>query len=433
MDPMYPVTALQNLGIDHVNTSDLNDFNSEMTGSTWDLVIFNANEFGAPPATRTLLNDHLLAGGKLIFNDFTSNTYTGTDLMNNLGFSIITPAKAVHNIYRWNVTHELFNVPNSVPDMTGTHALSSWSHHGSAIAPAYEIAGFTVTPMPADVGLVVKEGVSVAMGFQSVNYQGDADTDTKVDMVELYENCISYLYSEQMNWLSVNQTNDSINPFNEKTYTVFANATLLDPGFYMDNITIISNDPDESPLVIPATLTVVDDLNFLIPVDIGWNLISIPLVPENSSLPTVLQDLDGDTTWTLVQYYDASDVFDPWKSYASFKPPSLNDLTEVNIHMGVWLYIPNATALGDGFINVSGIEFSGAIDLLAGWNLIGYPFLTTSLASDVLPAEVDMMAVFNTTHPYRISDVMDISTVMMEPGRGYWVHLPSGIPLIIEP
>jgi hypothetical protein len=433
MNPMFPVTALQNLGISYLNTSDINDFNSEITGSTWDLVIFNANEFGAPPATRTYLNDHLLAGGKMIFNDFTSNTYTGSDLMNNLGFSIVTPAKAVHNVWKWNQTHELFNSPNTVPNITGTHMLSGWSHHGSEISPAYEIAGFTPSQFPAEAGMVVKEGISVAMGFQSVNYQGDDDSDTKVDMVELYENCISYLYSEQVNWLSVNQTNDSIDPFNENTYTVIANATLLDPGVYMDNITITSNDPDDSPLVIPATLTVLDDRNFLIPVEVGWNLISIPLVPENSSLPGVLLDLDGDTTWTVVQYYDVLDVFNPWKSYATFKPPVLNDLSEVNVNMGVWLYIPDATALGDGFINVTGIEFAGTIDILAGWNLVGYPFLTSNMASDILPAEVDMMAVFNATDPYRISDVSEISTVTMEPGRGYWVHIPSGIPLMVDP
>ncbi len=159
---------------------------------------------------------------------------------------------------------------------------------------------------------------------------------------------------------------------------------------------------------------------------VGWNLISIPLIPDVTTVPNVLLDLDGDTTWTIIQYYDPLDS-DPWKCYATFKPPPLNDLNDVNHTMGVWLYIPDAVALGDGFIKVTGTQpITTNINLWAGWNLVGYPSDTSLLASIALIGTgADIIAVFDPGQPYRIRDEIDLSLVTMMSGNAYWIHVPA--------
>jgi hypothetical protein len=58
------------------------------------------------------------------------------------------------------------------------------------------------------------------------------------------------------NWLSAAPTGGTTNAGNNSNVTVTANASGLAPGNYNCNLVITSNDPDESPLTVPVTLTV---------------------------------------------------------------------------------------------------------------------------------------------------------------------------------
>lgn len=161
------------------------------------------------------------------------------------------------------------------------------------------------------------------------------------------------------------------------------------------------------------------------PLTVGWNLVSIPLTPENATMPAALTDLDNDTIWTTAKSYDTLDSADPWKSYSPGRPESLQDLTEIDVINGIWLFIPNATYLGDGYIRIQGsVPVTTGIALNTGWNLVGYPSAQAAVASDILPAYADIVSVFQTASPY-ISDVYDMSLVTFEPGNGYWVHVNS--------
>ncbi|KYK29362.1 MAG: hypothetical protein AYK23_05190 [Candidatus Proteinoplasmatales archaeon SG8-5] len=163
------------------------------------------------------------------------------------------------------------------------------------------------------------------------------------------------------------------------------------------------------------------------PLDVGWNLISTPLVPSNTSVPGVLTDMDGNTNWTTLQCYDASDVSDPWKTYDSSRPAGLNDLDTVDHKMGVWIFVPDPGSLGDGMIKVNGtVPATSDIVLLTGWNLVGYPSATASLASTALAGTgADIISVFDPVQPYLVRDEFDLSLVTMAPGKAYWVHVPA--------
>jgi murein tripeptide amidase MpaA len=171
------------------------------------------------------------------------------------------------------------------------------------------------------------------------------------------------------------------------------------------------------PKLAPATIP-----TFNIPVLLspGWNFISYPLLASGAP-QVVLNDAAGDglTTWNIIRWYDPNDASDHWKSYATFTPASLNDLSNLNNTMGLWIYI---TQVGDGYLTVqAGQPTSTNVILKAGWNLVGYPSLTPRLASTTLPPSADIVGIFNNTDPYKTTD-MAPTAVTMQPGKAYWVH-----------
>ncbi|MEW5937024.1 MAG: S8 family serine peptidase [Candidatus Thermoplasmatota archaeon] len=156
----------------------------------------------------------------------------------------------------------------------------------------------------------------------------------------------------------------------------------------------------------------------------GWIMISTPLVPGDTSLPTALTDLDGNTTWDRVLWYDAqAPAGAKWKQYYTGWNSSLNDLTNVDHTMGVWIHILNP---GDGFIRVQGTDpVSTNISLYAGWNLIGYPatddstYTVGDLKTNTSATYVEGFAA--TT--YKTAVLLD--TYVLKKGECYWVYVPA--------
>jgi len=165
----------------------------------------------------------------------------------------------------------------------------------------------------------------------------------------------------------------------------------------------------------------VGEYTFNIDLEMGWNLISIPLEMSNTSIENVLSSIAGQ--WDYVQYYDSTDPADPWKTYATFKPAMLNDLWFIDNTMGFWIHMANSATL-----TVYGtMPASTNIQLWAGWNLIGYPSFntTTTIADALVGTNYDGVEGFDAAQPYRLIPLAD--TYVMTPGEGYWVHVPSDV------
>ena len=91
--------------------------------------------------------------------------------------------------------------------------------------------------------------------------------------------------------------------------------------------------------------------------------------------------------------------------------------------MGAWVFV---TFVGDGYINVGGdLPDSTSIQLRAGWNLVGYPTLSTTITvGDAFwGTGATMVEVFDPSAAYRTRSVG--STYVMRPGEGYWVYVPT--------
>jgi len=156
-----------------------------------------------------------------------------------------------------------------------------------------------------------------------------------------------------------------------------------------------------------------------IPLEIGWNLISLPIIPDNITVESVLSSISG--SYDCVKAYDAFDSADHWKSYSPNKSWSVNDLYVIDNTMGFWI-----SALAPCLLQVEGTEPVTTItNLKAGWNLVGYPSNATNTVTSALSGtgfdkpveEFDMGATY-LIHQKANSE-------LMTSGNGYWVHVPS--------
>jgi hypothetical protein len=155
---------------------------------------------------------------------------------------------------------------------------------------------------------------------------------------------------------------------------------------------------------------------FDIPLYKGWNMISLPF----SKSITGIEDIFESVNYVAVQCYEASDANDPWKNYHINKV-GLNDLTDIEKTMGVWVYMASNDVLA-----VTGIPPNPTnIQLKTGWNFIGYPSLTPRLITDALIGiPYDVVQHYNAskvTDPWESTQKGDL--VWMSPGEGYWIHV----------
>jgi parallel beta-helix repeat protein len=153
----------------------------------------------------------------------------------------------------------------------------------------------------------------------------------------------------------------------------------------------------------------------------GWNLVSIPFIQSDTNLSSVLSSITGD--YDAVQWYNVSDNSDPWKHNHISKPSNLNDLCGIDHTMGFWIHI---TKTNGTLFDYPGIQPSEnkTITPSPGWNLIGYPSLTSYNRSEGLnnltfDTHVNSIWTYNSAAK-KWEKVRGIDFFMV--GKGYWVH-----------
>ncbi|MCK4266527.1 MAG: right-handed parallel beta-helix repeat-containing protein, partial [Thermoplasmata archaeon] len=157
------------------------------------------------------------------------------------------------------------------------------------------------------------------------------------------------------------------------------------------------------------------DVTFDIPVQLGWNFISVPLVQWDTDILEVLDDHGGDTQWNCAQWYNATDIVDPWKTNATYLPAFLNTLFDVNHTMGIFLNITNVGS--DGHLRVNGTSPpTTTIPLYAGNNYVGYPTVddTSYTVGDVKAATGDRV-----TQIENRTNVVYPDDYVLKRGEGY--------------
>jgi|GEM_PF-3264374 len=103
-------------------------------------------------------------------------------------------------------------------------------------------------------------GTGTVVHFATVGRYSTYNAWTDANLLQLLLNAAHWMANATVttlpDWLSISPGEGSIAPPGTIDHNLKVNTTTLAPGFYQYNITIINNDPDENPKIVPVNLTV---------------------------------------------------------------------------------------------------------------------------------------------------------------------------------
>jgi hypothetical protein len=146
-------------------------------------------------------------------------------------------------------------------------------------------------------------------------------------------------------------------------------------------------------------------INFSIPLTPGWNLISLPLIPVDSSVIGIMKGCNYNKIWEFQS--DQS-----WKSTDT-------GLTAFTVGRGYW--VDRVGLSGICTLQIRGtVVNSTTIPITSPWSLVGYPSLSSRHISTFLPSSLySKIWVFQPDQSWKSTDT---GLVAMEPGKGYWIR-----------
>jgi len=167
--------------------------------------------------------------------------------------------------------------------------------------------------------------------------------------------------------------------------------------------------------LIPATVTVEQGVfdEASITLDEGWNLISLPLIPLDSTIEVVLAGI-----W--------DDVISVWYwagSWDTFVPGAPSDLYWMEDGKAYWINMEAGQTL-----RIAGTEMPQgggmppAYDVVLGWNMVGFKSTAINVTIENYLAGTEYIRIygFNNGAWFTIPGTA-YNTTYMVPGRGYWV------------
>ncbi|MCK4757706.1 MAG: hypothetical protein KAS67_04575, partial [Thermoplasmata archaeon] len=167
----------------------------------------------------------------------------------------------------------------------------------------------------------------------------------------------------------------------------------------------------------------------------GWVFVSFPIT-ATGDVETIFDDAGwggGTTTWDRIYWYDPSDTGDHWKCYDPAYPGTQDMPISVNNKMGFWVHLgvnDNTLRVGEGFAPAG-----TTIDLVAGWNLVGFPSLSGTYSAGDLKADSGdggmRIECFNDAAAYDIEVMPDGDN--FQAGNAYWVFATAAYPWIVAP
>jgi len=160
---------------------------------------------------------------------------------------------------------------------------------------------------------------------------------------------------------------------------------------------------------------------FTRPLTAGPNLVSVPLIPSDESVETVLQTVKYD----MASYYDTSSG--EWRWHMTAK--EYGGLTNLDPTMGLWVNVTEASSL-----TVAGmVPAQTMIHLRSGWNLVSFPSFNSSYTVADLKAELPVERVegFDASAPPHFLRVLQDSDVLLA-GRGYWVKVSQDATWVVR-
>ena len=155
---------------------------------------------------------------------------------------------------------------------------------------------------------------------------------------------------------------------------------------------------------------------------VGWNMFSFQLEPGVTDTETVLDPIMEEVS--AVWGYDAEN--DKWLRYDKSGPPFLNDLNDLHCFTGYWVVMDDEASL-----MANGTFSTDAIQLHAGWNLVGSRSIETVELLDAVDSildELNAVWTYETTEDTWLRYDKDGPPFLndleyIKPGKGYWLDM----------
>ena len=216
-------------------------------------------------------------------------------------------------------------------------------------------------------------------------------------------------------WKIIN-INFNWTPLSEGNYTLTAvidsDSKINETNEFNNNFTAVRSVKYNNSCVTKNLVTGNGTCHFL-KLDPGWNLISLPLKPDNNSINSVLGGIQG--KWTDVSIYD-----NVWAYKSYYLGGWFGNLSTMDAGRGYWLWVNESVNL-----QVYGEQVPLNISLHSGWNMIG---VTHALNVSELDLDYDKLVAHDPD--LRVSYRMNYKGVWfsrnldeMVPGKGYWIHM----------
>lgn len=147
----------------------------------------------------------------------------------------------------------------------------------------------------------------------------------------------------------------------------------------------------------------------------GLNLISFPNLVDSMPLHEALAWISGEyhQVWT----YRAG-ASDPWLSWDAYRPAFMNDA--ILIDPSDALFVTVTGSLPADLLSF-GANVNRSVNLVPGWNLVGYPTLNDDVSVNVALAGITWTMLETGVYPNH--STLD-PEARMPTGLGYWIHVP---------
>ena len=201
-------------------------------------------------------------------------------------------------------------------------------------------------------------------------------------------------------------------------YTASISTPDIAPDTY--DLTITAKDEKSNEAKEILLLEVTTKLTgYYLDLEVGWNLFSLPLVPDESSIEVVLADIVADVK--SVWAYDTTTSL--WSSYSLGAP---SDLTRMVDGKGYWINMD-----ADANLIVSGIELPEpplslpSYNVVEGWNMIGFKDVDPRSCNSYLAGvSGDYARIYGFKDgSYHVIDFTVGTDENLEPGFGYWIAM----------
>ncbi len=161
----------------------------------------------------------------------------------------------------------------------------------------------------------------------------------------------------------------------------------------------------------------------------GWNLISLPVVPNDTAIATVLGDSAAsiETVWAYDPLNPNADQDTGWLSYVPDDPESTNNLDIMTTGYGYWISVKTDTNVsGWGSLLTAGPTTPPSRALSSGWNLVGYYQIPGEDSSIISKAFASLGGNYTGLWGYdNQGGVYELTVSTIFPGDAFWISLPS--------